>query len=148
MSGGLTSDEKACFDSDTEAPLTVLVTGQDGKKIASLLEDARGSSSKGGIISLIGRVQILPSRGYLTDDAKVRSDTGPNDVDWPVIKAAPDIIQILAEGGWGVHAMNRASLVTSSGSKTTREWQLFMLRHEKHANEEQSGNANNKNNKN
>jgi hypothetical protein len=148
MSGGLTSDEKECYGGDIEAPLTVLITGQDGKKIISLLqayEDTRGSTTSAGGVSLIGRVQIVPSRGYLTEDAKIRSDTGPNDVDWPVIRAAPDIIQILAEGGWGVHAMNRASLnpgSSSAGSKTRGEWQLFMLRHESLGNEDQSSMAN------
>ena len=118
MSGGGGQFESK--ESEETYPATVLVTGSDGEAILSLVEAAAEDEA----LIVTARVSVLRQDAVFQESGE--SFTVSGNEYWPAVRASPEGLQIFAEGGWGVYAVQREG--TSNGSSL--EWQLYLMRHD------------------
>ena len=102
-----------------EEPLSVLVTGRDGKELMQLYDQWSGSSD-----TLVAAIVLSP-QNVETDQHGNVAHPG-EDMTFPIVKASRGAVQVFASGGWGVHAMERPE----RNPRGDREWQLYLLQHE------------------
>jgi len=115
--------------SEDEMPITVLVTGIDGEEIVELIqaESIHANSSDEQIDSyLVAQISVFKQDAKF--DASGAINTENDHVDWPIVRATEEHLQIFTEGGWGIHAMRRdgGSIKDMDGNG---DLQLFLLKH-------------------
>jgi mannosidase alpha-like ER degradation enhancer 2 len=117
MSGGTSGDDDNTID-DTY-PATVLVTGADGQDIIELIDTANIS----GIEKVITRVSLVKQDPEIEETggvyAIIRTES------WPAVRASSEALQIFAEGGWAIHAVQKPGKTESDDL----DWQLYLMRH-------------------
>jgi len=100
-----------------EMPLSVLVTRHDGDTLLEILrEEADEYSAIFARISLERHVAAINSDGTIVN---ADGETSPDLIYWPVIRGNGNSLQILAEFGWGIQAVQNSN----------QEWQLQLLKH-------------------
>lgn len=111
--GGIFADE---LDS-SDFPPTVLLTGEDGKDMLRRAAILAGQN-------IFARVSIVRDKSSVSmKDNKVNIQN--SEKSWPVVRSSSDAVQIFAESGWGVHAVQRRN----EDHADLVEWQLFLMRH-------------------
>ena len=103
-----------------DTPLTVMVTHQDGEKMLELMhEEASRFSAIFGRISLDRQINSLSPTGTIVN---ANGESSPDNIQWPVIFGQGNVLQILAELGWGIQAIRGLH-------DEKQEWQLQLLKH-------------------
>lgn len=92
--------------SDSDLPVSVLVSGEDGEAIVKIMNDE--------------------SQGNVDIDASiVLTRMSDKSIEFPYVKGSPEALQVLASRGWGIHAVPQEQKKINSG------WQLFITQHDK-----------------
>ena len=117
MSGGISESDDNTIDDIY--PATVLVTGADGQDIIELIDIA----TKSGIEKLITRVSLVKQDTEIEESGGVYAVTKTES--WPAVRASSEALQIFAEGGWAIHAVQKPGKTESDD----HDWQLYLMRH-------------------
>ena len=125
MSNG--EEVKAGMPAD-DIPVSVLVTGLDGEEIVSLVQSERVEANSGREMDSYLLAQINIFRQEIEFDSNGSIVTDSQDVIWPVVRGNEESVQVLAEGGWGIHSVRKdGGSIRDSASAS--DLQLFLLRH-------------------
>jgi hypothetical protein len=115
--------------SEEELPAAVLVTGLDGEDLLQLIEEESldAVSNPSHESYLVAQIAVLKQETVADEQGSMISPTGA-EVDWPIVRGSEDALQILARGGWGIHAVRKdgGSIRQASGNN---DLQMFLLRH-------------------
>ena len=109
------------FGVDDKFPVSVLITGDDGAKLLKLIQ----SYTEDGISQLTARISLRPDQAEIVESAGQEFSVVSNE-NWPAVRITPQVVQLFAKGGWGVHAVRN-----EKGSANAMEWQLFVLQHKR-----------------
>lgn len=115
MSGSGTEDGEGI---NADEPLSVLVSGEDGKQMMKAIERYKAHGS-----DVLASVRIMPKPSILTTTDSA-DNTLPFDaidrIDWPLVLTEPRNIQVYASQGWGIGAIK---------DDKDNQWQLTLLQH-------------------
>ena len=149
MSGGGSED---LSDLDTDYPVTVLVTWEDGQRILEITNmfENNSNSQLNAKISLV-HDEILVSTTESAEEVPVSTTTESEEVIvsttesedaevpvetesstaafWPRVRASPEALQIYSNSGWGIHAVQRYVKNDVSNIEEL-QWQLYLMKHE------------------
>jgi hypothetical protein len=118
MSGGGSEDPE--YSDNDNFPATVLVTGSDGQHML----DVVNSFESNDVSQLLARVSLIREEIEIVESDNSFAVEGNKH--WPAIRVQSEVLQIFAQGGWGVHAVPKNDK-TKSGSL---EWQLYLMQHQ------------------
>jgi len=102
-----------------DTPLSVLITRQDGEVLLEVMHEESDRYS-----AIFCRISLERHSGAVVGaEGNIVNENGESDnVHWPVIRGQGNSLQILAEFGWGIQAIQVAS-------DEKQEWQLQLLKH-------------------
>eukprot|EP00557_Chaetoceros_sp_GSL56_P003274 CAMPEP_0176498846 /NCGR_PEP_ID=MMETSP0200_2-20121128/12573_1 /TAXON_ID=947934 /ORGANISM="Chaetoceros sp., Strain GSL56" /LENGTH=1279 /DNA_ID=CAMNT_0017897149 /DNA_START=211 /DNA_END=4050 /DNA_ORIENTATION=+ len=105
-------------DIDVDEPLSVLVSGEDGRLIINAIE--RYAAIGTDVLASI-RIFPKPSSSTLTvSPEKAPPSNAIDGVDWPLVVTEQKNIEVYASQGWGIGAIK---------DDKSNQWQLSLLRH-------------------
>ena len=106
MAGVLTKSQEM---SNTEEPISVLVTKDDGEEIMNIV-DRYGVEDK----SIIASVRVIPRSAH--GQIVKGPDNTKQKMKWPMVITSPGNIQVHSSQGWGVGAVKEKDI-----------WQIMLL---------------------
>jgi mannosidase alpha-like ER degradation enhancer 2 len=117
MSGATSENDDNTIDAIH--PATVLVTGADGQDIIELIDTAKMSGSE----TLMTRVSLVKQEAVIEESGGVYAIARTES--WPAVRATSESLQIFAESGWAIHAVQKPGKTQSDHL----DWQLYLMRH-------------------
>ena len=93
-----------------EIPISVLISKQDGAVLFNQINSDNSIHSR----PFLTRIEIL--RSFSPEDIET------NQIHWPIIRGTNNVLEIMAEFGWGIHAEHKTE-------GEYQEWQLSILKH-------------------
>jgi Glycosyl hydrolase family 47 len=112
---------------EEELPVSVLVTGLDGEALLGLIQAESVAANEDQQVEsyLLAQISIQMQEGLVNMESMKEKD---EDIKWPIVRGSDEALQILAEGGWGIHAVRKdgGSVKDITGSN---DLQIFLLKH-------------------
>ena len=119
MSSELPGDNRAGADL-ADGPLSVLISQSDGETLLKVLHTKTDEHS-----AVFARISLERHTGAVDEAGTIVNadgDSSPDLIHWPVIRGHGNRLQILAEFGWGIQAVQILA-------DDKQEWQLQLLKH-------------------